>query len=419
GVAACINHVEIFAEGGIDGDHGAGFVVAVGEEAALGIEHHEGFAVAHDLDGGALGLIVGAGARFKFLAEEAVGPDAHLVAGVHGALDVAVEGGAGESDEDEDDAEMDHVAAVAAGVAHGEFDGGGKHVHSCAGADDHGAAEELAENGEGDEDAEDEAGQGVEVAETERKRHGARERAPGKGPAEIAAQAVERGAAPGEQGADAGEKQQEEADGNVYFVEEGRADADFISRKGLGDDREERAPENGEASGQQDQIVEEEVGFAGDHGIELVVALQVVAILQIGDHAHGQNKDEEAGEPLADGRLREGVHGADYAAAGEESAEDAEHEGDEDQPDVPDAHHAALFLHHHGMQESGAGDPGHERSVLNRIPSPVAAPAEHGVGPMGAEKDADGLESPGDHGPAAGDVNPFLAGITAEEGGEG
>ena len=34
---------------------------------------------------------------------------------------------------------------------------------------------------------------------------------------------------------------------------------------------------------------------------------------------------------------------------------------------------------------------------------------------MRAEQDADALEAPGDHGPAAGDVNPFFAGVAAEE----
>ena len=96
-----------------------------------------------------------------------------------------------------------------------------------------------------------------------------------------------------------------------------------------------------------------------------------------------------------------------------------EPEGAKDQPHVPDFQHAALFLHHDGMQERGADEPGHERSVFDGIPSPVAAPAEHGVGPVCAQEDAAGEESPGDHGPAAGDVNPFFAGIFHDERAEG
>ena len=67
------------------------------------------------------------------------------------------------------------------------------------------------------------------------------------------------------------------------------------------------------------------------------------------------------------------------------------------------------------MQERGAGNPRQQRRVLNRVPRPIAAPAEHGVGPVCAQQHADALKAPCDHGPAARDVNPFFAGITAEQ----
>src|SRR5262249_2155071 len=47
---------------------------------------------------------------------------------------------------------------------------------------------------------------------------------------------------------------------------------------------------------------------------------------------------------------------------------------------------------------------------FNGIPSPVASPAEDGISPVCAEKNSDGEKSPGDHGPAAGGGDPFLAG---------
>ena len=47
--------------------------------------------------------------------------------------------------------------------------------------------------------------------------------------------------------------------------------------------------------------------------------------------------------------------------------------------DVPDLQHPALLLDHHRVQERGAGQPRHQRRVLDRIPGPVAAPAELGV----------------------------------------
>ena len=103
------------------------------------------------------------------------------------------------------------------------------------------------------------------------------------------------------------------------------------------------------------------------------------------------------------------MDGLDKTGAREQRPEDGEHEGAEDEPDVPGLHHAALLLHHDRVQEGGAGEPGHERGVFNGVPSPVAAPAEHAVCPVGAEKDAHGEEHPGDHRPAAGDVDPLFA----------
>ena len=112
------------------------------------------------------------------------------------------------------------------------------------------------------------------------------------------------------------------------------------------------------------------------------------------------------------------MHRADHARAREQRAENRQHEGDEDQPDVPHLHHAALFLHHHGVQESGAGNPRQQRGVFDRIPRPVAAPAEHRVSPVRAEQDANALEAPRHHGPAAGDVNPLLTGVAPEQRGQ-
>src|SRR4029077_20528287 len=70
---------------------------------------------------------------------------------------------------------------------------------------------------------------------------------------------------------------------------------------------------------------------------------------------------------------------------------------------------------HHGVKEGGASDPWEQRRVFDRVPGPVTAPAENGISPVRTEEDADGLEAPGDHGPTASDVNPFLAGIAPQK----
>ncbi len=46
------------------------------------------------------------------------------------------------------------------------------------------------------------------------------------------------------------------------------------------------------------------------------------------------------------------------------------------------------------MQEGGAEQPWHERGVLDRVPGPPAAPAEHVIGPPAAHRDADRQPAP-------------------------
>ncbi len=78
----------------------------------------------------------------------------------------------------------------------------------------------------------------------------------------------------------------------------------------------------------------------------------------------------------------------------------------DDQRHVPPLEHAALLLDHHRVQERRHGQPGEEAGVLDRVPGPVAAPAELHVGPPHAERDADGEEEPGHEGPLADGVDP-------------
>src|SRR5215471_1751300 len=99
------------------------------------------------------------------------------------------------------------------------------------------------------------------------------------------------------------------------------------------------------------------------------------------DEKHGAGQCEEPREPRSDGRLCEGVHGTDDSATGEEGSPDRQPEAEEDEPHVPYLEHAALLLHHHRMQKGGADEPRHQRSVFDRIPSPVTAPSENGVCP--------------------------------------
>ena len=191
-----------------------------------------------------------------------------------------VEGGASETDENENHAEVDDVAAITAGVAHGEFVGRHHFAHAGAGTDDFRAAVKLHDDGPGDEAAESETerGGGITIAEDER--GDSRESANHERPTEIALQAVAGSLAPGEQRSDAGEEKNGKADGDHHFVEEGSTHADAIAGEPFGEDREECAGKNGDAGNEEKQIVEQEAGFAETMGIKRIFALEVILILE-------------------------------------------------------------------------------------------------------------------------------------------
>ena len=65
-----------------------------------------------------------------------------------------------------------------------------------------------------------------------------------------------------------------------------------------------------------------------------------------------------------------------------------------DQRDRPALQHALALGEQRRVQRGGGGQPGQERGVLDRVPGPVAAPAEHLVGPPAAEHDRAGEEDP-------------------------
>src|SRR5436190_207004 len=99
------------------------------------------------------------------------------------------------------------------------------------------------------------------------------------------------------------------------------------------------------------------------------------------------------------------MDGTDYATARQECAEDGKQKRGENQPHVPGLQHPAFLLHHYGMEEGSAGEPGHQRGVLHWIPAPVASPTQDRIGPVRAQKNSTSKKAPGHHGPAASDLN--------------
>ncbi len=94
----------------------------------------------------------------------------------------------------------------------------------------------------------------------------------GAGQDKVAPDALERCAAPRQERADAGEEEKEEADRQRDAVKERRADSDLVALHVLRDDGEQRAPQDREAGGKQNQVIEEEARLARDQRFQFVLA---------------------------------------------------------------------------------------------------------------------------------------------------
>src|ERR1039458_959722 len=147
----------------------------------------------------------------------------------------------------------------------------------------------LDEDGEGYEEAEAEGDEGVEVAYAGGEERNDQHQRGDTGPLEVAAQAIGGSLAPGEERADAGEEKQEEADGDHQAVVPIGVERDLVAADGFGDDGEQGAPENREAARQQDEVVEQEAGLAGDDAFELRLAFEVIQAVE--DEINGRSEE--------------------------------------------------------------------------------------------------------------------------------
>ncbi len=156
----------------------------------------------------------------------------------------------------------------------------------------------------------------------------------------------------------------------------------------------------------EEQVVDQEDGLARDQRVDPLLRAQVVEPRDDQRRRADQDDADQAEDVGPDGAVAEGVDRLQHAGADEEGAEQRQREGGDDQAGVPDLQHPPLLLDHDRVQEGGADQPRHQRRVLDRVPGPVAAPAELGVGPAGAEQQAEAEEGPGDQGEAAGGADP-------------
>ncbi len=236
---------------------------------------------------------------------------------------------------------------------------------------------------------------------------------------EVPPEVLAAGLAPGDQRTDAHQHHQEQRRGHVDHVEDRRAHRHLAAVDRLGEDRERRQQEDAAGHADEDQVVEQEGRFPGDDRLEPGLRFEIGQAHDQQAQRTEEDERQEPGEPGSDIRRGEGVNRRDDAAAGQEGAEDRQREGQQDQQHVPDPEHVLLFLDHHRVQERGAGQPGHQRGVLHRIPGPVAAPAQLDVGPVGTEQHAGAQRGPGEQRPAPSGAEPDVAGAAGDQCGDG
>src|SRR5213076_1636889 len=115
---------------------------------------------------------------------------------------------------------------------------------------------------------------------------------------------------------------------------------------------------------------------------------------------------------------RERMDRRQHAGANEEGAEQRQRERDNREQHRPRLEGTALFGDRERMDQRGAGQPRHERRVLDRIPEPPAAPAEYVVRPPRAERDAEREERPREQGPRARPADPARVALALEQRGD-
>ena len=108
------------------------------------------------------------------------------------------------------------------------------------------------------------------------------------------------------------------------------------------------------------------------------------------------------------------MDGAHHAASCQERSEQAHGIGQDDQHHVPDLQHAFLFLNHYGVQEGRSNQPWHQRRILDRIPSPEAAPAQLDISPFASQQNRCAEKEPGHHCPAPRCADPCITKLPAE-----
>ena len=174
----------------------------------------------------------------------------------------------------------------------------------------------------------------------------------------------------------------------------------------LGEDREQRPAEDHQRDHREQVVVHDQRALPRCQRLEVVVRRQPPAPPAEQQHRGADGQRQQPKEVRADVRLRERVHGLDQPAAHVERPEDRERERREHQREVPELQHPSALLHHQRVHERRHRQQRQQRGVLDRVPAPVAAPAERRVGPPPAEDVADAQQQPRQQRPAPHATDP-------------
>ena len=165
-----------------------------------------------------------------------------------------------------------------------------------------------------------------------------------------------------------------------------------------------------------DHVIEVIRGRLRRHGLDRIVGCKRLPANGQADKAHQHGDDDKSAEKHERHRVAlERMDGLHHAGTGDERSYHNEGERETCTHDAPALESAALAIDRETVHERKRNHPRKKARVLNGVPRPISAPAEHDVRPDGAESDADAEEEPAEHGVAARTDNPFRACIIDDE----
>ncbi|MCG3141339.1 MAG: hypothetical protein HDKAJFGB_02585 [Anaerolineae bacterium] len=244
-------------------------------------------------------------------------------------------GGTDNADDGENDADMYDITAVTPPIfihqLHRRDDGiFAVHTHPRANP-----AIKFQQHGPQNERRRGERDQAIRVAHAQRHKKNRCDNRNQQRRHEIAFEMRGRRAPPTDERANAHQYNQRQKDGPVNLIEKRRGDGDLFPHKNFAQHRKDGAPQCGDRRAEQNQIVQQERGFARYERIETVFFFELVhaEIHQVRkDHQDRRDVREEQGTHRTHA---ERVHRLNHAAARNERTQNTQQEREHDEDEIP------------------------------------------------------------------------------------